>query len=253
MSSPPLPTHVGRYEVIDLIGRGGMGVVYRARDPHIGRAVAIKVLKASGERMRARFLQEIRLLGTLNHANIVAIYDCGFLGEQPYIVMEYVQGVTLADFVAPNTSAWALKKLQLVRELCSALEYAHNRGIVHRDIKPANLMLDHEGGLKVLDFGVARFGEVHATMTGALVGTPSYMAPEQVSGKNVDKRTDIFAVGLILYELLTSVQAFPQEGKSVWEIMQAVLAEQPVAVSSIVEDVDPALERIVNKAIQKDP
>src|SRR5262249_15020815 len=133
MTGKALPPTVGRYEVADLIGRGGMGVVYRARDPHIGRIVAIKVLKAAHDTMRARFMREIHLLGTLNHPNIVGIYDCGMHGEQPFIVMEYVEGVTLADYVSRPQQDPLPRKLQLVRALCSALDYAHNRGIVHRD------------------------------------------------------------------------------------------------------------------------
>jgi TonB family protein len=253
MAVRPLPSSVGRYEVAGLIGRGGSGVVYRARDPHIGRTVAIKLLNAADDVQRSRFEQEIRLLGTLNHTNIVGIYDCGMHGEQPFIVMEFVEGVTLAEYVSDQTKVPLLRTLQLVRALCSALDYAHNRGIVHRDIKPANLMIDRDGVLKVLDFGVARFGETHATRTGAVIGTPSYMAPEQVAGRSVDKRTDIFAVGVVLYEILASVQAFPGKGKSVWEVMQAVLNEQPVALSLIVPTIDAELERIVRRAIEKDP
>jgi TonB family protein len=248
----PLPAAIGRYPIAGLIGRGGMGVVYRALDNHIGRPVAIKVLNAVGEDMRARFMQEIRLLGTLNHPNIVTIHDCGTHEEQPFIVMEYVDGVTLADYISCRPPDPLPRKLQIVRTLCSAIEFAHIRGIVHRDIKPANVMIARDGVLKVLDFGVARFGDA-STMT-AVVGTPSYMAPEQIAGRGVDKRTDVYAVGLVLYEVISSVQAFPSgEGRTFLQVLHAVLTERPAPLSQIVPGVDPTLERIVTKAIDKDP
>src|SRR5438552_3211051 len=209
MSTTSFPSAIGRYAVLGRVSRGGMGVVYRATDPHIGRTVAIKLLHVADDALRARFLKEVQFLGTLNHPNIVTIYDCGEHGDQPFIVMEYVDGVTLDDYVRGQITPDVSTKLRLVRELCSALEYAHQRAIIHRDVKPANLMVNHDGVLKVLDFGVARIGEAQATQAGTVVGTVNYMSPEQIEGRTVDKRSDIFSVGLVIYEVFALRQAFP--------------------------------------------
>jgi TonB family protein len=251
MNGGTAPATIGRYQVLDRIGRGAMGTVYRGHDPYIGRTVAIKVLHAFDEDLRARFLQEMRSLGTLHHPNIVTIFDCGEHAERPFIVMEYVAGVTLASTIEPARPLALARALHIVGQLCTALDYAHERGIVHRDVKPANLMLDGSGGLKVVDFGIARVSIDAATQTGTVIGTPSYMAPEQIVGATIDRRTDIFAVGLVLYELLGSRQAFPGDGKTAWQIMHAVVNDSPVPLSAVVPDLPPPLERIVNRAIEK--
>ncbi len=253
MSGGTIPTSIGRYQVLERIGRGAMGTVYRGRDPYIGRPVAIKVLHVLDEDLRARFLQEMRSLGTLHHPNVVTIFDCGEDAERPFIVMEFVEGTTLAHVIHGERPLPLPQALDVVSELCTALDYAHERGIVHRDIKPANLMIDAGGRLKVVDFGIARVSVDAATQTGTVIGTPSYMAPEQITGAPIDRRTDIFAVGLVLYELISSRQAFPGDGKTAWQIMHAVVNDVPAPLSTVAPGLSPELERIINRAIEKRP
>jgi serine/threonine-protein kinase len=247
-----LPDTIGRYQIVERIGGGAMGTVYRAHDPQIGRTVAVKVLNANDSYVQARFRQEVRTAGTLTHPNIATVYDCGETSGASFIVMEYVEGQTLADaLLAPVPLALA-HKVRLMQQLCAALDYAHARGVVHRDIKPANLMLDRHGDLKVVDFGIAKaadHGEL--TRTGSVLGTLAYMSPEQIEGGPIDRRSDIFAVGLVLYELMSSRRAFRGETPS--QIIRAILNEQPVGLSERCPELDPAYDRIVTKALQKNP
>jgi serine/threonine protein kinase len=210
MDMPALPGRIGRYEIVDRLGEGGMGVVYRARDPQLQRTVAIKVLSAEGEsemhqQLRERFAREASSVASLKHHHIVIIYDVGEDAGRPFIAMEFLDGESLADLIKREGSLTREDKIRLSLELCSGLGYAHRRGIVHRDIKPANLMVTGDGVLKILDFGLARVTAdvTHAGLTqaGTLLGTPNYMSPEQVMGQSVDHRSDIFAVGAVLYEL----------------------------------------------------
>ena len=251
MSATHLPPRIGRYDILDRIGYGGMGMVFRARDPHIGRAVAIKLLRVSDEDLHDRFLREAQSAGSLKHPNIVTIYDFGEHDGAPYIVMEYVEGTTLAGHIKQNIPLTLARKLELLEELAAGLEYAHNKGVVHRDVKPANVMVDREGILRILDFGIARVTDSGLTQTGMIMGTPNYMSPEQVEGKASDRRSDIFAAGLVMYELLSYHQAFP--GETMHQVMNAIVRQTPVALRSLVPDLDPALETIVNRAIEKDP
>jgi predicted Ser/Thr protein kinase len=248
---PPLPSHVGRYQVRSCIGQGGMGVLYLAFDPLIGRQVAVKLLRIHSEEYLERFAREARSAGRLQHPNIVTIYDVGEFEGQPFIAMEYIAGQTLAELIARRVPLPLLRRLELVEELCDGLAYAHRAGIVHRDIKPANLMVNDEGLLKILDFGIARLADAGVTRVGLVVGTPNYMSPEQVQGLPLDHRSDIFAVGLVVYELLSGRQAFT--GDSPIAVAQRVVNEQPVPLTSIVPDLDPAVARIVARAIEKDP
>ena len=246
MGPKDLPHSIGRYEVVDRLGQGGMGVVYRGRDPRIGRPVAIKLLRVTDEGQRVRFLQEAQSAGNLKHPNIVTIYDYGEHEEQPYIVMEFIEGVTLASYVRQNVPLALPKKLALIEELSAALDYAHNKGVVHRDIKPANVMVDGEGVLKILDFGIARIGDSSLTQAGVMIGTPNYMSPEQIDGRPVDRRSDIFAVGLVFYELLTYRQAFP--GQGALPVMHAILHTAPAPFEQVSPGIHPNLQAIVEKA-----
>ena len=185
-----------------------MGTVYRAHDPQIGRTIAIKVLLVDEDDLRARFRQEVRTAGTLTHQNIAAIYDYGEADGRPFIVMEYVEGRTLAELLRDRVPLTLAYKLRLIQQLCAALDYAHARGVVHRDIKPANLMLDRHGDLKIVDFGVAKMGDGQLTRTGDVLGTLTYMSPEQIDGGVIDRRSDIFSVGVVLYEVVSSHRAF---------------------------------------------
>jgi len=244
------PDHIGRYRVLDRIGGGGMGTVYRARDPQIDRTVAIKVLNTDDEELRARFRQEVRVAGTLTHSNIVTIYDYGEENGRPFIVMEFVDGRVLSDLWRDHRAFTLKEKLRLTQQLCAALDYAHAHGIVHRDVKPANLMIDRHGDLKIVDFGIARIGDVQLTRTGEVLGTLKYMSPEQIEGHMVDRRADIFAVGAVVYELLSSRAAF--EGDTPSQTMRAILNDQPIALARLCPELDPAFDRILRTAMEKD-
>ena len=196
-----------------------MGVLYLALDPAIGLLVALKVLRVQGEEMRKRFEREARMIGRFQHPNIVTVYDVGLHEGQPFIAMEYIPGETLAEKILRQEPLHLSRRLEFIEELCDGLAYAHQRGVVHRDVKPANLIVHRESGrLKILDFGIARptVKDTGITQLGTRLGTPRYMAPEQVQGFPVDQRTDVFAVGLVLYEALAYQPAFPgDEGQLV--------------------------------------
>jgi len=236
-----------------------MGTLYLARDtnPNTYRLVALKLLNANldSEDLRERFGREARSLAALNHPNVVNIYDSGEYQWSPYIVMEYVRGETLAEKITRKASLSTGQKLKLICELCAGLAHAHEAGIIHRDIKPANLMVDHSGRLRLLDFGIARadagmtrFG-AQMTQVNVRIGTPGYMSPEQIEGGEIDTRSDLFAVGAVLYELLTYREAF--SGTTTRQIETKVLQSEPAPLTSIIPDIDPELEGIVNKALAK--
>jgi serine/threonine protein kinase len=248
-----IPQHLGRYEVVDLIGQGGMGALYRARDPRIGRYVAIKLLRRSYDtpELRDRFSREARAAGSLSHPNIVTIYDVGEDDGLPFIAMEYVRGETFADLVCLRPPLSVARKLQLTEEVCAGLAHAHEAGIVHRDIKPANLIVGPEGTVKILDFGIAKLSTSGSTRPGAIMGTLNYMSPEQVKGTAVDARADIFSVGAVLYELLSHQQAFP--GQVPEEVFQRILSGVPTPITEYCPEIDPRLVRVVDRLLQKDP
>jgi Protein kinase domain/Divergent InlB B-repeat domain len=256
----PAPSRISRYEIKTLIGAGGMGSLYLARDtnPNTNRLVALKLLLAnldSGD-LRERFAREARALAALNHPNIVDIYDSGEFQGSPYIVMEYVRGETLAEKIKRRAPMSLAQKLKLMVELCSGLGHAHEAGIIHRDIKPANLMVDQHGRLKILDFGIARVSEgltqagLQMTQLHMRIGTPGYMSPEQIEGVEIDRRTDLFAVGSVCYELLAYREAFT--GVNTRQIENQVLQAQPIRLTSLIDGLDPGIERIVCRALEKD-
>ena len=243
---------IGRYEIRDTLAYGGMGVLYLAFDPATDRPVAIKVMRVDSADLRERLLREARLAARLQHPNIVTVFDVGDHHGQPFIAMEYIAGETLAHIVGRRAPLTLSRRLALIDQVCVGLAYAHRHGIVHRDVKPANLMVSHESGvLKVLDFGVAGPVEVGGPAGGLLMGTPNYMSPEQVAGQTADHRSDVFSVGLVLYELIAYRQAF--QGDSQQAILLKVLQESPEPLRSIVPDLDRSLEAIVNRALEKAP
>ena len=248
-----IPRSLGRYEVVDLIGQGGMGALYRARDPRIGRYVAIKLLRPGYDtpELRDRFSREARAAGSLSHPNIVTIYDVGEHDGLPFIAMEYVRGETFADLVCLRPPLSILRKVQLTEEVCAGLAHAHEAGIVHRDIKPANLIVGPEGTVKILDFGIAKLSATGITVAGAIMGTLNYMSPEQVQGTSVDARADIFSVGAVLYELLSHQQAFP--GQVPGEVLQRILNGVPNPLTEYCPDIDPRLVELVERALEKNP
>jgi eukaryotic-like serine/threonine-protein kinase len=257
-------THLGPYEIVSRVGAGGMGEVWRARDSRIGRDVAIKVLPAEvatdAERL-SRFQQEARTAGSLNHPNLVTIFEFGTEDGVPYIVMELLEGDTLRDRLGfGSTPRIPLRKtVDFSMQIASGLAAAHEKRIVHRDLKPENIFITRDGRVKLLDFGLAKLttsGETgesltqrRATATGAVVGTAGYMSPEQVLGQDVDHRTDIFAFGAILYEMLTGRRAFRRDSSV--ETMHAILTEDPAEASSSGNHVSPGLDRIVRRCLEK--
>ena len=254
---------IGHYEVIEKIGEGGMGAVYKARDIHLDRSVALKVLPgesvANPERKR-RFALEAKAASALNHPNIVTIYDIDVADGVDFIAMEYVAGHTLADLIPPDGMDPA-RAIQLAAQIADALATAHQSGIVHRDLKPSNIMVNEQGRVKVLDFGLAKLiepvsGEGAATRTaatqtreGAILGTVSYMAPEQAEGKPVDQRADIFSFGAVLYEMLSGVQPFRRD--SVSGTLAAILRDEPPALDAA--RIPAALRQVIERALRKSP
>jgi len=228
-----------------------MGVLYLAFDPITEREVALKVLRVDSHDLRERFLSEARLAARLQHPNIVTIYDVGAHEDQPFIAMEFIAGETLGQLVHRRAPLTLSRRIALMEQVCVGLAYAHRHGIVHRDVKPANLMISRDSGvLKVLDFGVAgRVGADPGDEGQMLMGTPNYMSPEQVVGQPSDHRSDIFSVGLVLYELLTYQQAF--SGESQQSILLKVLNESPQPLAALIPGIDPSLPAIVDRALQK--
>jgi serine/threonine protein kinase len=243
---------IGRYELMEKIGKGGMGLVYRGRDTVIGRIVAVKMLVSDidvSEETRERFFREARSAGQLMHRNIVTIYDFGEENGRAYIVMELLTGESLAGLLARNDHQPLERQIEMMTRICEGLAFAHSRGIVHRDVKPANLFMTVDGQLKVLDFGVARIASSKLTRSGLIVGTPDYMSPEQVMGKVVDARSDVFAAGAVFYQLLGGRKPF--EAKRLPQVLNNVMKENPPPLS---EDQAPAeLAAIIMKALEKDP
>lgn len=249
-----VPTSIGRYEVERLLGEGGMGVLYLARDPVLDRHVALKLLRVNGEDLRRRFMREAQSAGRLQHPNIVTVYDVGDHDGQLYIAMEYIDGDTLATLIRDDAPFSAIRKLDIIDEVAEGLGFAHQRGIIHRDIKPANLMMSRGGLVKVLDFGIARVathrdsGEIDAP---TLIGTPAYMAPEQLEGADVDARSDIYAVGLVMYEFFSGRRAF--SGATTADVLQKVLDAQPIPIGDLIPDIDPDLCKVIGRAMARQP
>lgn len=246
-----MPGRIGRYEVLGLLGQGGMGILYLARDPVIDRHVALKQLKVDDEDLRRRFVREARSAGRLQHPNIVTIYEVDEHEGELFIAMEYIDGSTLSALIREAAPLSMLRRLELLDQLADGLGYAHGQGIVHRDIKPANLMVTKGGRLKILDFGIARIiasGAAASVAGGGVLGTPAYMAPEQLLGGEVDHRADIFAVGLVMYELLTGKRAFSGGTAAV---VERVLNDAPTPIEELVPSIDTELARCVRRAIAK--
>ena len=249
-----LPPVIGRYEIISRLGQGGMGSLYLAKDPKIGRLVAIKLVRQEFDspEARQRFAREAQSAGTLRHPNIVTIFDVDE-HERPAVHRDGIRGRRDAerDRRAARRSIRSPKRLQWIEELCGGLAYAHRQGVVHRDIKPANLMLDNEGALKILDFGLARREASKFTQSQTLIGTPNYMSPEQIRAGDVGPKSDIFAVGAVLYELLTYAEAFPGR---VHQAMHKILYEEPKPLDSGDAGASiPASRTILARALEKDP
>lgn len=264
MTDLPHIQQLGRYQLLRVLGRGAMGLVYEGVDPKLNRRVAIKVILTSRiddpalrAEYSARFIQEAQAVARLNHPNIVTVYDFGEEDGVAYLVMELIAGEELSTYF-DQSLAFSLEftledSVRMTCELLDAVGYAHQHGIVHRDIKPANVMLGAQLLVKLTDFGVARMQDVntHHTEAGTMVGTPSYMSPEQIGGQPVGPQSDIFAVGIILYQFLTNEKPF--NGASVFAMQQQIMYEQPVLPSVRNPLISPMFDRIVLRALAKRP
>jgi serine/threonine protein kinase len=247
-----LPAQIGKYEVVGLIGRGGMGVVYKARDNTLGRPVALKVMTgdlAADTETRVRFVREARSVSMLQHANIVVVYELGEHDSSPYIAMEFLEGEPLDHLIRSGLPFSLLEKIDVTLQVAKALEYAHNRGVIHRDIKPSNIMRMHDSTVKVVDFGIAHLTDQTITRTGMVLGTPAYLAPEQLNGLGIDRRTDIFSLGVVLYQLLTG--KLPFEGTNTAETIMKILLEPPPRLPHQGDVNPPDLQQIVDQALAK--
>jgi len=246
---------LGRYVIQSELGRGAMGVVYKALDSVLERPVAVKTVNISLERDHAdkyeqRFYQEARAAGALNHPNIVTIHDVGKAGDVVFMAMEYIEGVELRSLIGEGRPLRVAQALTIAAQVAEGLAYAHQRGVVHRDIKPANIMVVANGPVKITDFGIARMrGTGDLTQTGMLLGSPKYMSPEQVIGKRADHRSDIFSLGVILYEMLCG--AAPFNGENVTALMYQIVNFVPPAPSSVNREVPQLLDYIVAKMLAK--
>lgn len=248
------PRIIGRYEVIGELGQGAMGMVYKAKDPLIEREVAIKTINLDigheeREEYEKRFYQEAKAAGKLNHPNIVTIYDVGKSDDVAYMAMEFLEGQELRSIMNQGRLS-VLQTLDTVIQVAEGLAYAHQYGVIHRDIKPSNIMVTQDGYIKITDFGIARIASssVH-TQVGVVLGSPKYMSPEQVLGKDLDTRSDIFSLGVTLYEMLTGVAPFI--GESVNTVMYQTVHTTPTPPSQLNNEVTPLLDAIVNKALAK--
>jgi serine/threonine protein kinase len=248
-----LSSRIANFELIRQIGSGGMGAVYLGRDVDLNRPVAIKVIREEIHELETldRFFQEARAAAALRHPNIITMYASGQHEHQPYMVMEFVDGESLADIIRDGREVPILKKLSYLEQLCSGLHFAHRAGIIHRDVKPANVMVDREGTVRILDFGIARIEGSALTQGGALLGSVNYMSPEQMLGRSIDHRSDVFAAGLLAYELITYRQAF--KGGLSDGILQRLPFEHPTPMSEICPDLPAGLEGVIGRALQKAP
>ncbi|MFZ5604603.1 MAG: serine/threonine protein kinase [Pseudomonadota bacterium] len=249
------PQTLGKYQIQGILGKGAMGVVYKGFDPNIARLVAIKTIHASlldtdmGRELLNRFRNEAQAVGRLNHANIVAIYEFDQDHGTPYFVMEFVEGQDLKSLQKDGRKFTPEEAVNIVSAILTALAYTHQLGIVHRDIKPANVFITHNNQIKLADFGIARVDNAELTQMGSVLGTPSYMSPEQCKGMKVDARSDLFSTGVVLYELLVGRKPFG--GENTHAIMHSVLSAEPARPSSHDKAVPKEFDDIIKKALAK--
>jgi serine/threonine-protein kinase len=245
---------LGKYELHQLLGEGAMGIVWKAYDTVLRRYVALKLLSASFRKtkdMQERFLREARAAGAIQHANIVTVYDLGESEGQLFIAMELVEGRDLSDMIALRDPLALERKLDIATEVLTGLQFAHQRGVIHRDVKPSNVRVMPDGRVKIMDFGIARLQKADSTGSGAIVGTPTYMAPEQITNGAITPATDVFSVGCMLYELLCYQRPF--EAESVHGVLYQVLTTEPRPLRTVAPSIPAALERVVAKAMNKVP
>ena len=246
-------TNIGKYEIISELGQGAMGVVYKARDPLIGRMVALKTITsglAGKPELLERFYQEARSAGALQHPNIVTIFELGKEGDVPYIAMEFLEGDSLEKIVARRDAMPLSKKIGFMSQICSALDYAHKHGVIHRDIKPGNIMMTKDGTVKVVDFGIARLVDTSKTQTGLMIGTPAYMSPQLLRGERADAQADIWALGVMLYEMVAYQRPFLGDNPAA--LMWNIISQQPKPLRDVAPGCPSELEEIVGKMLEKE-
>lgn len=255
---------IGRYEVLEEIGRGAMGAVYKARDPQIGRIVAIKIILTAGRhpeelaQYKLRFHREAQTAGQLSHPGIVTIHDIAEDDDgQPYLVMEFVDGISLHRMLRPAHSGHLPERLPLDQALdigaqvAEALDFAHKRGVIHRDVKPGNILITADGRAKIADFGIAKFADAESTRSSTVIGTPAYMAPELLRGGTVDARSDIFSAGAMLYWILTGQKPFP--GDDLTSVSFKVVYTDPPRPTEVVPELPPDLDTVISRCLAKNP
>jgi len=252
------PSTLGRYRVLKELGRGAMGVVYLGKDPTIQRFVAIKTMRLDKidaddklQEIKTRFFREAESTGRLSHPNIVTIYDAGEEDHLVYIAMELLQGSTLKEWSHTHTLMPVSKLIPILAAVADAMDYAHRQGVVHRDIKPANIMLTADHVVKVMDFGIATMASSARTKTETVLGTPTYMSPEQIAGKKVDGRSDIYSLGIVMFELLTGHPPFKADNLSA--LLYAITHTPPLRLSAVRSDLPPLIQDVLTCALQKDP
>ena len=257
---PLTPTKLGRYEIVDEIGKGAMGVVYLARDPLIGRLVALKTFRIGYsvkdqelEQFRIRFMREAQSAGILTHPNIVTIHDVVEQSEEglAFIAMEYVRGTNLKQILQGDQPLTLQFIVDVVAQVGEALDYAHSNRVIHRDVKPANILITADNRVKITDFGIARIDTSNLTQEGQLLGTPNYMAPEQIQGREVDWRADLFSLGVVLYEMLTRHKPF--QGENLTVVSHRIVYDPFTPPRDYIRDLPPGVEKVLTRALEKDP
>ena len=252
MSGGAQPETIGKYRIVERIGRGAMGVVYAAIDEHLDRKVAVKLMLSDFDEepdLRERFYREARITGQLAHRNIVTVFDLGDHEGRPFIVMELLNGHSLAEYLQQPEAQEVDAKIDLMMQVCEGLQNAHRGGVIHRDLKPSNMFVQRGGVLKILDFGVARLTASNLTASGFLVGTPEYMAPEQPQGKAVDARSDVYSAASVFYFMLTGRSPFGS--RDLMRMLDAILNETPPPLTE--EEAPELLRRVLTKALSKAP
>ncbi len=243
----------GKYEVTEQIGAGSFGDVFKGFDPTIKRNVAIKTCTTAGEEARLRFQREAEISGNLHHANIVTLYDFGFEGDTAYLVQEFLAGEDLDERIRRREPMSLEVKLGYLSQIAAGLEYAHSKGVIHRDVKPGNVRILRDGTAKLLDFGIAKLihEESVLTRTGMTLGTTAYVSPEQILGKQVDGRSDVFSYGILAYELLTFQRPF--QAASGIDLLHAIVSSDPEPMFVVWPECPPALSALVERCLEKDP
>jgi eukaryotic-like serine/threonine-protein kinase len=257
-SDPETRKRIGRYEIIEELGKGGMGLVYKALDPRINRLLVVKTICFSDEfeedvvhEIKERFFREAEIAGQLSHPSIVTIYDVGEVGDLTYIVMEFLEGDDLQRYISKKRLLPLRMVINVVAGVADALEFAHRSNVIHRDIKPGNIMLLKSGGIKVTDFGIAKAMSSSRTKTGVIMGTPNYMSPEQIMGRTIDPRSDIFSLGVVFFQLLTGETPF--NGDDMGSLLHQITVVKHPSPRIYNSKIPRVCEQIIDKALEKDP